>query len=464
MTRETASMSRFLKVALAAGVSLGLASCQTVSNLWPFGDDDDAPQAVATRGERVSVLEFDETVQASAALAGQAFTLPPPAPAADWSLPGGNAEQSVEHVQAADAFQVAWRRDAGEGSARTSQVTAPLIASGGRVFTMDGEARVSAFDANTGAQVWQVDLRPDGPDRTAFGGGLAAFGGKVFVTSGYRLVTALDAATGSVAWTTNVESPIHSAPTVAAGRVYAVDVDNQVLAFDINTGQQAWSYQAIVEPARLLRASSPAVTGETVVTPFSSGELVALRASNGQMLWQQVLSRTNRTNALSEIRDIAGRPVINRGMVFAASHSGVFAAIDVRTGARRWELPVASVTTPWAAGDVVYIMSKSGQLIVANRENGGVYWMRDLNEGRARQEGGLFGIGDRTVRPVWAGPMLASNRLVLVNSDGEAVALDARTGAPSAQLDLGAPAYVSPIAYNGTIYVLTDEAELVAIR
>ena len=33
---------------------------------------------------------------------------------------------------------------------------------------------------------------------------------------------------------------------------------------------------------------------------------------------------------------------------------------------------------------------------VANRETGGIYWMRDLNEGRTRQEGGLFGIGAET--------------------------------------------------------------------
>jgi outer membrane protein assembly factor BamB len=59
--------------------------------------------------------------------------------------------------------------------------------------------------------------------------------------------------------------------------------------------------------------TSPAVTGETVISPFSSGELIALRTSNGQQLWQQVLSRTNRTNALSEIRDIVGRPVVSRG-------------------------------------------------------------------------------------------------------------------------------------------------------
>ena len=68
------------------------------------------------------------------------------------------------------------------------------------------------------------------------------------------------------------------------------------------------------------------------------------------------------------------------------------------------------------------------------------------------------------MRPIWSGPLLATNRLVLVSSDGEAVALDARTGAEQASINLGGPSYIAPIAYNGMIYVLTDEGQLIAIQ
>jgi outer membrane protein assembly factor BamB len=192
--------------------------------------------------------------------------------------------------------------------------------------------------------------------------------------------------------------------------------------------------------------------------------VVALRATNGQPVWNQVLSRTSRTSALSEIRDIAGRPVISRGFVYAVSHSGVLQAMDIRTGQPKWTLPVAGVNAPLPVGDVVYVVSKTGELTVVNRDSGAVYWTRDLNEGRVRQEGGFMGFFDRTVRPEWSGPVLASNRLVLVNSDGEAVAFDPKTGALTATLNLGAPAYIAPAAYNGALYVLTNDGELVSIR
>lgn len=473
-------MNRTLKVALLCGLAMSVASCGTVRRALPFGlGGGDEPQATASQGQRISILEFEQQLAPSAALSGRDFFLPGPQAATAWTQPGGNTDNSVEHVIAAQDFSVAWRRDIGVGSSRTRQVMAPIVADNGRVFVLDGEAGVTAVDANTGAVAWKASVKVDENDRGnrilgiglggrstggGFGGGVAVGGGKVFVSSGYRSMTALDQSTGAVLWTSRVDVPIHGAPTVAGSRVYAIDVDNQLVAFNVNTGQQEWSYRGIVEPARIMRASSPAVNGETVLAPFSSGELVALSAPNGQPVWAQTLSRTSRTSALSELRDIAGRPVVSRGMVYAVSQSGVLQSMDIRSGQPRWSLPVAGVNAPLPAGDVVYVVSTTGELTVVSRDTGQVYWTRDLNEARERREGGMLGFGRRTVRPVWSGPILASNRLVLVNSFGDAVAFDPKTGQEQATLRLGAPAFIAPAAYNGALYVLTDKGELVSIR
>lgn len=481
------TVTRVLKTAIVLGLAASLTSCGSVRRVLPFGlGQDNTPQATASQGERISILSFDQQLAPAAGLAGRDFFLPGPVAATAWPLPGGNAENAIEHVIAAPQFTIGWRRNIGAGSTKSRQVMSPVVAADGRVFVMDGESTVTAVDANTGAVVWKVDVKPSGREAVGgasvfglpvpfvtqgggalsggFGGGVAVSGGKVFVASGYRTMSALDAASGAVVWTQSVDVPIHGAPTVAGNRVFVVDVDNQIIAFNATTGLQDWSYRGIVEPARIMRASSPAVSGDTVIAPFSSGEIVALRASNGQPVWNQVLSRTSRTSALSEIRDIAGRPVISRGFVYAVSHSGVMQAMDIRTGQPKWTLPVAGVNAPLPAGDVVYVVSKSGELTLVNRDSGAVYWTRNLNEGRVRQEGGFLGFWDRTVRPEWSGPILASNRLVLVNSDGEAVAFDPKTGVQSASLRLGAPVYIAPAAYNGALYVLTDAGDLISIR
>ena len=460
-------MNRVLKVALICGVAATMASCGTVRRNLPFGlggGKEDAG-ATASAGQRISVLEFEQSLSPSAALSGRDFFLPGPQAVTAWTQPGGTSENLVEHVIAAPNFQIAWKRGVGSGSAHVGNVMAPIVAADGKIFVLDGESTVSAVSADTGAILWKANVKNADRDRNGgFGGGVAVGGGKVFVSSGYRSMTALDANTGAVVWTQQVDAPIHGAPTVSGNRVFVVDVDSQLFAFDANTGAQDWTYRGIAEPARVMRASSPAVSGTTVVAPFASGQLVALSALNGQAVWEETLSRTSRTSALSEVRDVAGRPVISRGMVYGVSHSGVMSALDLRSGQPKWQLPVTGVNAPLPVGDAVFVVSKSGQLITANRDTGQIYWTRELNEGRERREGGFLTFGRRTIRPQWSGPLLASNRLVMVNSFGEAVAFDPKTGIAQTTLKLGAPAYIAPAAYNGALYVLTDNGQLICIR
>jgi outer membrane protein assembly factor BamB len=456
-------MTVFRTLSVVAVAAVALSACGTVSkvgSLNPFHGKR-RHESTAARGVRIPVIAPGEELKVSPTLKGQDFFLPPPAPQSEWPLPGGNLAQSVEHVDAAPNFDIAWRRSFGAPSSRRHHVTAPPVIAGGRIFVMDGAADVSAHDAASGGQVWRTNIMPRSKrDHEAWGGGLAFADGKIFVTSGFREVVALDAATGRLLWRSMTEAPMHAAPTVADGRVFAEDVNDELFAFDEATGNQDWTYQALTDPARIIAATSPAVENDTLVGSFASGELVAVRTANGAELWNAALSKANRTNALSEIRDIPGRPVIYKSDVYAVSHSDVFAAVDLRTGQVRWTLPVSAITTPWPAGDVVYVIDDKGQLICASRDAGQIYWMRDLNgqpplEGRKR----------RKEKPAyWSSPILASNRLISVSSRGEAVAVNPKTGEIERRLRLGADAMIGPVAVGGTLYVVSESAQLIAIR
>jgi outer membrane protein assembly factor BamB len=444
--------TRFGAVAVIA--LLALAGCSTFGG-GHHHHESKSEKAAATKAGRIPVIALNDQLKVSDALKGQDFLLPAPAPQADWPVPGGTLEQSVENVDAAPAFQIAWRRSIGVASSKRYHVTAPPIAEGGRIFVMDGKADVTAHDARTGAQIWRTNITPRSKrDHEAWGGGLAYADGKIYASSGFREVVQLDARTGALGWRTRTDAPVHAAPAVAGGRLFAVDVNDELLAFDTANGQQIWTYQALTEPARILAASSPAVANDdTLVTSFASGELVALRAANGNELWNASLSRASRTNALSEIRDIAGRPVVYKTDVFAASHADYFAAVDLRTGSVRWSLPVSAITTPWAAGDVVYVVDQTGQVICVSRDSGQVYWIRDLNAGLKKKK-----------RAYWSTPLLASSRLITLSSKGEARALNPKTGVTVGKLRLGSEALLGPIAVNGMVYAVTESGQLIAIR
>jgi outer membrane protein assembly factor BamB len=457
------AMSRF---ALTLIVGASLTGCAGFNTPSFFGlNKAKQEKERATEGQRIPVLGAAQRVEASPALKGVDFSLPPAQPIAAWPVPGGDAAQSVEHAELAPGFKIAWRKRIGVGTNRLDHIMAPLISADGRIFTLDGQSGVMATD-ESGREVWRTSFQPkSGRDREAFGGGLAYANGTIFLSSGYRFIAALDAQTGKVKWRVETASPVHAAPNVADGKVFVVDVTDQLFALDAATGQQLWTYQALEEPARMLEASSPAVDGQIVVAPFASGELIGLSTINGNPLWTQSLSLTNRNNALSEIRDIAGRPVIYRGDVFAGSHAGLLSSIDINTGQQVWSLPIATITTPWPAGDVVYATDQQGELICIARDSGQVYWIKNLNltlEKNYRKKA-LKPVKKR-IAAVWSGPVLAGDHIVVVNDQGQAVTFDPKTGVLQSRLNLGAPAFLNPIVVNGTLYVLTNAGELIAIR
>ena len=451
-------ISSVLAIAAIVVLGVGVSGCSTVSDLNPIkkivGSKKDQNKIKASEGERIPLIAFNQKLEISEALKGQEFFLPDPQPVAAWPQAGGTPDAWVDNLAAGAKFQIAWRKDFGEGSNRKVYVTSPPVAAAGKVFVMDAEAHVTAFDATSGDKVWRVDLaQRTRRDRDAFGGGLAFDGGRLYVTSGFRFVAALDANTGKVIWRTKVDAPIHSAPTVMSGRVLAISVDDELEAYNAETGAADWTYQALTEPARILAASNPTPSGDTAITGFASGELVAVNAANGNEEWTATLARTSRTNALSEIRDIAGRAVVYHGEVLAGSHSGVFMDVDLRTGDARWNLPVTTITTPWPAGDVVFIVSQAGEVICAARETGQVYWITDLNKGLKKKK-----------RALWFGPVLASGRLIVVSDQGKAIALDPKKGTVTSSLSLGADSLMPPIGMNGMLYAVTEKATLVAIR
>ena len=440
-----------------------------------FGDSEEEKKekeeaAQKEEDERISILAFDETLTADPRYAGLSIELPPAYTNQSWPQPGGEADHTLHQLTAGLELERVWKTDIGKASARRARLTSPPVAADGKLYASDAETTVSAFDAETGDVLWETALAPEihevfrireifarpKKSQIGFGGGVAYDSGRVFVTSGFGFIAALDAETGELQWKYETETPVRTPPTAHAGGVYFVTITNELIALSQGTGEKLWGFQSFEEPARILSSASPAAAGDLIVAPFSSGEVVAFLADSGNAVWNDSLSQSASLTALASLNDIAGSPVIDRGLVYVVSHAGKLTAIDIRSGERVWEVSVASVQMPWVAGDFIFVISVDGELVCVSREEGAIIWVAEL--GRYKNE------KKRKGRIAWAGPVLAGNHLVLVSSEGEIVKVDAVAGTVAAREKLGDGAVVSPIVADEKVYVLTEQGELIAMR
>ena len=407
-------------------------------------------------GERISVLSLDRQLEPDPDLAKIAITLPAPVVNPDWPEPGGYPNHAMQHLSLPDRLTRVWSTSTGEGASRYSRVLSHPVVEKGRVYAMDGAVQVGAYDAGTGDRLWQVDLRPEGERGTSFGGGIAFWNDRLYAATGYAQVLALDPADGKIIWRSNVGAPVRSGPTVSDGRVFVVTVGNELTVLAADDGRQLWVHNGIPETASLLGSASPAVEGEVVVVAYSSGELYALTVETGRPLWSDNLASTSNLDAVSTLADIRGWPVIDRGRVYAASHSGRMAAIDLRSGERAWEQELGSTHSLWVAGDYVYILSNDNELLCLTRNDGKVRWVRLLpsyeNEKKKKDP------------MTWAGPVLGGDRLIVLSSDGGAISISPYTGEPLGRDEMSAGGYFAPVIADNSLSVLTDDAELSAYR
>jgi outer membrane protein assembly factor BamB len=447
-----------LLVAAAAATLTGCATAERIGGAVtaPFARDRSAEKKAPDEG-RISVLQLEEQLKVAGDLAGRAPVVPAARPMANWPSPGGEADNAPQNVAGEAALTVAWRRNVAAGSSNETRLAAAPVIADGKLFMLDSEQVVHAIDAATGRDVWRVALKSANKrDKEAIGGGVAFADGRLYVSSGFGMVLAMDSTNGKEIWRATADAPFSSAPTIGAGRVFAVTNDSELIAMDSATGAVSWTHQAIAEPARVLAASSAAIAGDTVISPFPSGELIALLAANGRRLWTDALTRTGRLTSLSAINDIAGRPAVVDGVVYAASHSGILAAIDQRTGQRLWELNFASTQTPWVSGDAAYAVNIDGELVALERTSGKVFWISELRRFENQKK--------KKDRIAWVGPVMVGGKLVLANSLGQVIRVNPIDGKTEREVEIGGAAFIPPVAANGMVYFMTDEGRLVALK
>lgn len=433
----TAIRAAVLTAALAA-----LAGCSSLSGMFSSNDETILP------GKRESVMPDSGGLDVDPSQGSSPVVVPAAQTNRDWSQPGGTPTNALHNLALSGSLQPAWSVDAGAGSDGDGRLIATPIVVGGRVYVLDTHATVSAFSADSGGKLWSVSLAPKGVDpEGAFGGGLASDGSRIYATTAFGDIVALDAGSGGEVWRWTSKVPYREAPTVTGGRLFASSVNNEMVALSTSDGSELWTFQGIGEQATVISSTSPAVSDGMVVMPTTSGELIAFRASDGIPRWGEELSSPGSLSSIASLNNIAGRPVVDRGVVYAIAHSGRMGAFSLDDGRRLWIEDVSGTQTPWVAGDHVFVLAGDSTLAAVSRKDGKARWTTALPGGQ-----------------VWSGPVMGGGRLIVVSSSGQLAQVSPQTGQIASQTNLDRPIYIPPVIANNTLYVLADDATLMALR
>lgn len=426
---------------------LPLAGCSELPD-WLGGPP---PAIVRAPGERINVVSSELGLKADDAVQSVEVIVPEQTNLEQWRTM--NDAMLTQHVGLTGVTREQ-SATVGDGNEFTRTVVSAPVVAGGMVYAMDAAGIVSAHsEADIDDVKWTDATGRPKRVNDVLGGGLAVADGVLYATTGAGNLRALDATSGAVKWSVSVGAPVRAAPAVAEGLVLVLTADNQTLAYDITNGQPRWSHRGLSETAGYFALTSPVISEGIAVVAYSSGELFALRLETGSVLWGDTLSGGVRTKAAATFGGIDASPIVQEGVVVAASASGQMQASALINGRPLWQQRIGVHATPWSAGNVMYVISDTHDIAAVLKRDGAVRWatslaVKDKNDPTK----------DNT--PPLYGPILSANAILVIDGNGVLTSFKPTDGSLIGTYELEEGIVTNPVIANGAMYVLTKDSKL----
>lgn len=332
-----------------------------------------------------------------------------------------------------------WSNRVVDGTSRSRPSILPSYAND-QVWVADESGRIVGVDAQTGR------IRSEFETGLAISAGPIVVDNQVMVGTYEGEVVLLDSRTGQRVWQQNVSSEVLAAPILVDDTVVARVLDGRVYGFDRATGQRRWVYDRAVPLLTLRGNSAPVARAGRVYIGFDDGVVVAIRAEDGSLVWEQRVSEPEGRTELERMTDIDGPMVIVGSELYVVTYRGRMASLAVESGRLLWVKEISAEQglslrrTELAASD------KDDAIWLVDRRNSTTLWREDRLERRDISR-----------------PVFYNDYLVVSDFEGYLHWIDTESGQFVARVRYGSDAAVgAPLVVGNTLFVLDTGGRLSA--
>jgi len=239
---------------------------------------------------------------------------------------------------------------------------------------------------------------------------------------------------------------------VVGGNIYTLDAAANVTSFNADSGARNWRVSLAPEGERGSEGFGGGLAAEdgTIYAATGFGEVLALSAASGEILWRKSFGAPFRA-----------APAVAQGLVVAVTRDNRALGLDAATGKIRWRVQAASSdagllggASPAIAGRLVVLPFASGELIGVAGDAGRRLWSAVLSGGRR-------GLARSAITDISGDPVVVGPYVIAANQSGRLIAIDGRSGQRVWTRSTGSAA---PIwAAGDTIFMVSDDAKLMRL-
>ncbi|WP_343592823.1 outer membrane protein assembly factor BamB [Paracidovorax wautersii] len=310
----------------------------------------------------------------------------------------------------------------------------------GNVVTVaSADGAVAAIDARTGGDIWRVSL---GEPLSA---GVGSDGKWTAVVTQKNDVVVL--ANARELWRQTLQAQSYTPPLVAGNRVFVLEANRSVAAFDAATGQRLWSQQRSGDPLVLRQHGVLIAVGDTLVAGLG-GRLVGFNPDNGSIRWEAPVASSRGTNDVERLVEVIGRTSRVGDVVCARAFQAAVGCVNALRGSTLWTQPANGAEGVDGDDQLVFGTESNGTVVAWKRQDGAKAWTSERLQYRKL-----------------SAPLVLGRSVVIGDDSGLVHLLSREDGSPLNRLTTdGSGVSVGPVASADTLVVVTRNGGIYGFR
>ncbi len=379
--------------------------------------------------------------------ASQSIILNKPYSINEWKMPGQNLQNYISNIYLSGIENRFLKKKIGKNKFSISQVSSsPLYFDENIIITDDVGSIYSVH--KSGKKNWKKNIYKKVYKKIYKNLSTFIHKDKIFIADNIGFIYSINLSDGKLNWIKNHGVPIKSNIKVFDNRIFVVNQDNRLIAFNTEDGAKIWDVRSISTFIKSQYFLSLATTQSgDIVMVTSSGDLMKIQGKNGTPEWSQNVTSVASTysNDFFKSSDV----LIDDDTIFFSTASSIY-SFNLTNGYLNWQKEVSSSRTPIVNGNYIFIVSENGYFLCLDKKTGKIIWSTNT----------LKVLKKKKQNTIVTGFILGSGKMYITTLNGFLIVCSANNGSIKYFKSLGDTITAPPIIVDSSLYILTKDSKI----
>jgi outer membrane protein assembly factor BamB len=252
---------------------------------------------------------------------------------------------------------------------------------------------------------------------------------------------------GELIWSKRNINPINSQIKIYDNKIYSVDLNNVLRCFSLKDGTELWKFKSENTFLKSNKRNSLIVNNNVVYFNNSLGDITAVNAKNGRLVWQTPTQGNEvYENAFSLI--MSDLVLKNNELIFSNNRNEFF-SINVQNGIINWKQEINSKVRPVYYNNLIFTFSNEGYFFVIDSKSGNILRITDIFNIYKKKK-------REKIEPV--GFVLDNKKIYLSTNKGRLLIIDIRTGRTESILKIDNEKISRPFVFDKKLLLIKNNS------